>query len=140
MSPYFSSAATRLRSPYFKYCFPPDLKSTKFAPGWQLMPFLMRLRSFSMLCLLADADVSSQHRCSDNLQTHLNTCSGKVSVVATCTGTPTSSMRRFGSGEMTVRPLKSTRLPAGASPWSQRSAHAACAQTPQRHTATRQHT
>jgi len=42
----------------------------------------------------------------------MQTRSGKVSVVAMSTGMPTSSMRRFGSGEMTVRPLKSTRLPA----------------------------
>jgi hypothetical protein len=43
--------------------------------------------------------------------THLHTRSGNVSVVAMSTGMPTSLMRRLGSGEMTVRPLKSTRLP-----------------------------
>mmetsp|Transcript_25735 Transcript_25735/g.72107 ORF Transcript_25735/g.72107 Transcript_25735/m.72107 type:complete len:238 (+) Transcript_25735:881-1594(+) len=31
--------------------------------------------------------------------------------MATCRGTATWSMARYGSGEMTVRPLKSTRLP-----------------------------
>ena len=39
------------------------------------------------------------------------TLSGKVRTWATSFGTHTSSTRRLGSGEMTVRPLKSTRLP-----------------------------
>lgn len=41
----------------------------------------------------------------------LVTLSGKVSVVATWMGTPTSLIARLGSGEMTVRPEKSTLLP-----------------------------
>lgn len=39
------------------------------------------------------------------------TFSGKVRILATCTGTATSSIRRLGSGEMTVLPEKSTRFP-----------------------------
>ena len=39
------------------------------------------------------------------------TTSGYVIIFATWSGTPTSSIPRFGSGEITVRPLKSTRLP-----------------------------
>lgn len=39
------------------------------------------------------------------------TLSGYVRILATCTGTATSSMRRFGSGEMTVLPEKSTLFP-----------------------------
>mmetsp|Transcript_18420 Transcript_18420/g.62709 ORF Transcript_18420/g.62709 Transcript_18420/m.62709 type:complete len:271 (+) Transcript_18420:390-1202(+) len=41
----------------------------------------------------------------------IDTRSGYVSVLAMRTGTPTSSTLRFGSGDITVRPLKSTRLP-----------------------------
>ena len=41
----------------------------------------------------------------------LVTLSGKVSVVATWMGTPTSLIARLGSGEMTVRPEKSTLFP-----------------------------
>ena len=39
------------------------------------------------------------------------TISGKVMFCAMLRGTPTWSMRRFGSGVMTVRAEKSTRLP-----------------------------
>ena len=90
-SPNLSSLATRLRSPYFRYCVPPDLNRTKLAPGCLFMPFLTRSRMCSMLCF--------------------EMTSGYVISFAMCIGTPTSSMRRFGSGEITVRPLKSTRFP-----------------------------
>ena len=39
------------------------------------------------------------------------TFSGTESLMATSLGTPTSLMSRLGSGEMTVRAEKSTRLP-----------------------------
>lgn len=39
------------------------------------------------------------------------TFSGNVRILATWTGTATSSIRRLGSGEMTVRPEKSTLFP-----------------------------
>lgn len=39
------------------------------------------------------------------------TLSGYVRILATCTGTATSSILRFGSGEMTVLPEKSTLFP-----------------------------
>lgn len=39
------------------------------------------------------------------------TLSGYVRILATCTGTATSSIRRFGSGEITVLPEKSTLFP-----------------------------
>lgn len=39
------------------------------------------------------------------------TLSGYVRTLATRSGTATSSIRRFGSGEITVRPEKSTRFP-----------------------------
>lgn len=39
------------------------------------------------------------------------TTSGNVRILAWCNGTQTWSMRTLGSGEMTVRPEKSTRLP-----------------------------
>lgn len=45
------------------------------------------------------------------LRLWLVTRSGKVRMAATCMGTPTSLIARLGSGEMTVRPEKSTRLP-----------------------------
>ena len=91
VSPIFNSAATFLRSPYFRYCVPPFLKRTKLAPGCWFMPFRTHSLIFSMLCL--------------------DTTSGYVMFLAMCSGTPTSSMRRLGSGEMTVRPEKSTRFP-----------------------------
>lgn len=65
--------------------------SRKFAPGWTSGPLMMSLRMSSMF--------------------HLLTRSGYVSIMATWRGTATWSIRKFGSGEMTVRPLKSTRLP-----------------------------
>mmetsp|Transcript_9760 Transcript_9760/g.36204 ORF Transcript_9760/g.36204 Transcript_9760/m.36204 type:complete len:246 (+) Transcript_9760:3709-4446(+) len=49
-SPYASSDATRRRSPYFRYCVPPDLNRTKFAPGCWFMPFRTHSLIFSMLC------------------------------------------------------------------------------------------
>mmetsp|Transcript_21938 Transcript_21938/g.54256 ORF Transcript_21938/g.54256 Transcript_21938/m.54256 type:complete len:285 (-) Transcript_21938:948-1802(-) len=91
MSPNLSSDATRRRSPYFRYCVPPLLNLTKLAPGCRFMPLRTRSRTISMLCC--------------------DTTSGYVISLATCSGTPSSSMRRFGSGEMTVRPEKSTRFP-----------------------------
>ena len=39
------------------------------------------------------------------------TCTGTVSSLAAMTGTPTSLIESSGSGEMTVRALKLTRLP-----------------------------
>mmetsp|Transcript_13850 Transcript_13850/g.33183 ORF Transcript_13850/g.33183 Transcript_13850/m.33183 type:complete len:279 (-) Transcript_13850:980-1816(-) len=90
-SPNFSSDATRRRSPYFRYCVPPLLKRTKLAPGCLFMPLRTRSRIISMLWR--------------------DTTSGYVIILAMCMGTPTSSMRRLGSGEITVRPEKSTRLP-----------------------------
>ena len=111
MSPYFSSCDTRLRSPYLRYCLPPALNSTKLAPGCTFMPFLTRLRSFSILCLHKKSRNERGAR-SRRGRAHMHTRSGKVRILATSSGTPTSSMRRLGSGEMTVRPLKSTRFPA----------------------------
>jgi hypothetical protein len=65
--------------------------STWFAPGHTSGPFRMHARSFSMLWSM--------------------TFSGNVMIFATCRGTPTCVISRFGSGEMTVRAEKSTRFP-----------------------------
>mmetsp|Transcript_3891 Transcript_3891/g.13707 ORF Transcript_3891/g.13707 Transcript_3891/m.13707 type:complete len:295 (-) Transcript_3891:837-1721(-) len=91
MSPYLSSDASRRRSPYLRNWRVPFCRTTKLAPGCTSIPLRTHCRSFSMLCR--------------------ETRSGYVMMSATWRGTPTSSTRRFGSGEMTVRPLKSTRFP-----------------------------
>ena len=75
------------------FAFTPANRSstTCTAPGCLNGPFLMSWRRCAMLYWL--------------------TRSGYVSIIAMCKGTPTWSILRFGSGEMTVRPEKSTRLP-----------------------------
>ena len=65
--------------------------ATKFAPGCTSGPFSTAFFKPSILCTV--------------------TLSGYVKIFATLSGTATSSILRFGSGEMTVRPEKSTRFP-----------------------------
>ena len=69
--------------PWFQY--------TNVAPGYSLFPLTTNFRSFSILFSV--------------------TFSGYVSIIAICRGTPTSSTPNVGSGEITVRPEKSTRFP-----------------------------
>lgn len=91
-SPYLSSCAIFCRLPNFKNFFISLPRwSRKLAPGWTSGPFRISFLRKSMFALL--------------------TRSGYVKIMATWTGTATWSMRKFGSGEITVRPLKSTRFP-----------------------------
>mmetsp|Transcript_61869 Transcript_61869/g.108729 ORF Transcript_61869/g.108729 Transcript_61869/m.108729 type:complete len:241 (+) Transcript_61869:86-808(+) len=90
MSPIFSESAARSRSAYCSaLTWWPE--RTMFAPGWRSGPLSTSFRIRSMLYWL--------------------TISGYVITLATSSGTPTWCTCRFGSGEMTVRPEKSTRFP-----------------------------
>lgn len=90
ISPMLKPSAMAFRFPNLRNFLLLSL-ATKLAPGCTSGPFLTAYLSMSTLC-----DV---------------TRSGYVNTFATRSGTATSSMRRFGSGEMTVRPEKSTRFP-----------------------------
>lgn len=86
----------------------------KLAPGWTSGPLRTSFLNSSRLALFTY-----------NKESHLDdfspgkwlfsvgrlTFSGYVRILATCTGTATSSILRFGSGEMTVLPEKSTLFP-----------------------------
>mmetsp|Transcript_8521 Transcript_8521/g.15757 ORF Transcript_8521/g.15757 Transcript_8521/m.15757 type:complete len:204 (-) Transcript_8521:41-652(-) len=92
ISPNSRFSAMRLRFAYLSSIRAPfDFSCTIFAPGCLFGPFLTAFLRRFMLCFV--------------------TRSGYVQIIAHSTGTPTSSTERFGSGEITVREEKSTRLP-----------------------------
>lgn len=88
----------------------------KLAPGWTSGPlrtsFLIKSRLALFTCNNDKNTLTTKHLKVKYLSHGVRlTLSGYVRILATWTGTATSSILRFGSGEMTVLPEKSTLFP-----------------------------